>query len=143
MRYTYSVSNPADDYLITPGIKLASGKSYKLSFTLWKEIESYNETIEILYGNSTEISTLNKVKDISEISINQETFQVIVPAIKNGAHYFAIKATSPRNQFMIYVDNIAVEEYGTASVPATIRSEERREGKECRLWCSSWLSMWH
>lgn len=120
MRYTYGVKSAGDDWLITPGIRLEKGKSYAFAFKVSKEMNSYTETMEVYYGTSSDIASMTKIADITDLTAEQQHLSYLVPALADGAHYFAFKATSPANQYRIYVDDINVVEEGYANVPATI-----------------------
>lgn len=122
MKYTYGVANAADDYLITPGIKLESGKSYTISFKLNKEMENYTETMDILYGTTADIASFKKLVTIDDMAVEPETRSLLVAALADGAHYFAFKATSPKNQYRFYLDDLSIVESGSAGVPAVVTS---------------------
>ena len=76
--------------------------------------------MEVYYGTSSDIASMTKIADITDLTAEQQHLSYLVPALADGAHYFAFKATSPANQYRIYVDDINVVEEGYANVPATI-----------------------
>ena len=121
MRYTYGVKSAGDDWLISPGIRLEKGKSYAFAFNVSKEMNSYTETMEVYYGASSDVKSMIKIATITDITEAQQHMSYLVPALADGAHYFAFKATSPANQFRLYVDDVNVVEEGFASVPAIVK----------------------
>lgn len=121
LRYAYSVSNPAEDMVVTPAISMSSAKGYELSFTLAKYLAKYDERVEVWFGNSSDPANMTKVGTVSgEIETDPKTFSFTVAPTADGAHYFGFKAVSPANQMFIYLDNISVKESGSADVPASV-----------------------
>lgn len=120
MRYSYSILNDADDWLVSPALTLDGSKSYSLSFDSYKYLAGYNENIEVWYGTSADPAAMTMVGTVSVPSVDATSSRFVVPAKASGAHYFAIHAVSPKNQMFIYIDNFAVVEEGKADVPAAV-----------------------
>ena len=59
-QYQYSMKNSADDWLLTPPIKLTKGSKYVFSYKAMSKDSKYPEKMEVLYGEGT---TLENLKD--------------------------------------------------------------------------------
>lgn len=118
-KYTYHGSNEGDDYLISPQINLSQQAA--LSFKI--KTGNYPEKYSVL------LSTTGKsVGDFSivlqaEQEIKQTTFQTISIDLSDYVGqqvYIAIKASSAKNQYYLYVDDFMVVSCGA---PAGITAE--------------------
>lgn len=120
MRYSYSVLNAADDWLVSPPVSLDGAHSYRLSFDAFKYLAGYNEVVEVWYGTSSDPSSMSRIGVATVPSVDPSTLSFVVPALNTGSHYFALHAVSPANQMFIYIDNFSVVEEGQADVPASV-----------------------
>ncbi len=53
--YSYNSAAAADDWLISPGIKLEAGKNYNLSFNAYAGIVSYPEKLEVKIASANDM----------------------------------------------------------------------------------------
>ena len=111
MGYYYSFTESADDYLLTPAIRLEAGKSYAFSFDAYRWEGNYPaETVGAYVG------TLPSPDMLTECIIPPTSIDNTIPEAltgnftpeEDGLYYFAIKAMSPANTFALYVDNVSV-----------------------------------
>ncbi len=116
MRYYYSTSNNADDWLITPRIYLENGKSYTLKFKARKSSDSYTEKFKVFLGTGLNIEDFTtQLFDVEtsdqEITTEYQDFVINTNTIENsGGYHFAVQATSDINQFFLFVDDFEIFE---------------------------------
>ncbi len=109
-RYMYSPDNDADDWLMSPAIKLEAGKAYRMSFDTRNRGE--DERIEVKMGTdktpeamTTEVIAPTDVQWYENQKLKSEVFQVEA----TGYYHFGIHAISDVNHYFVYADNIRVE----------------------------------
>ncbi|MCM1042396.1 MAG: choice-of-anchor J domain-containing protein [Bacteroides sp.] len=110
-KYTYNTSSEADDYLVSPRIEL--NKQATLSFRI--KTGSGTEKYSVLLS-----TTGNNVEDFnvvlqSEQEIKQMDFQTVsidLSSYLGETVYIAIKASSAKNQYWLYVDDFMVVSCG-------------------------------
>ena len=62
MRYTYSTTTVADDWLFTPGLDLTGGVSYQLNYLLGHNAgTSYTEKVRVMYGTSPMVAAMTEL----------------------------------------------------------------------------------
>lgn len=108
--YFYSWTNAADDWLLTPPIKLNAGKEYKLSFNIRNAYSGDTEKYAVAYGEGTEPTAYNTLIDTQELkSSSYATVEQSFTPSKNGDFHFAFHAMSDKYKSGIYITNIKVE----------------------------------
>ncbi len=115
----------ADDYLITPPLKLSKGRKYKITASIG--VAMYPERFEILYGKGAQ------VKDLTETAVGPteiDDFDAyyrdvwdepgnIVAEIspkEDGEYHFAVHSISDPDALFLYCCDFAVEDNGDGSV---------------------------
>ncbi len=118
-RYTYSPDNNADDWLMSPAIRLEAGKAYRMSFDTRNRGD--DERIEVLTGmeKTPEAMTQQVIAPTDVLwqdnkTLKSDLFQVET----SGYYYFGIHAISDANHYFAYADNIRVEELDTRAPQA-------------------------
>ena len=110
-KYTYSGSNPGDDYLISPQIDLS--KSAALSFKI--KTGSGKEKYSVLLSKSgTLVTDFTEVLQ-AETEISSSAYQTVdidLSAYTGEKVYIAIKASSAANQYWLFVDDFMVVSCG-------------------------------
>ena len=111
-QYQYSMKNSADDWLLTPPIKLTKGSKYVFSYKAMSKDSKYPEKMEVLYGEGT---TLENLKD----TLLKETIlpsawtkyknEIIIE--KDGIYTFAFHAVSDAYMDCLYLTDINVDVY--------------------------------
>ncbi len=106
MRYTYSSTNDADDWLVTPNISLNAGKLYNLYFTVRGMLSTYPETIEVLFGKGDDPTAFEKVI-LDPTVLTDEPLKVEVPLIveEDGNYKVAFHAISDADMYYLVLDN--------------------------------------
>ena len=121
-RYKYHKSNDADDWLITPGLKLESGKAYKVTFRAYSSGTEYTESLEVKYGNAPTVEGQSETL-MPKTNVTPDEAKVYESEIVSKADqtvYIGFHAVSPSGQFFLYLDDIKVEEGVSAAKPDSV-----------------------
>lgn len=120
-KYTYNFYNKADDWLLTPPVKLSAGHEYTFSIKAKKGLAKYREKIIMGYGEGKDVSTYRNLSDsIIVTSLNDSLISRSVTVSKDGVYRFSIHAVSDANMFSIYVSDIAVDQVADDSAPKAV-----------------------
>jgi hypothetical protein len=111
MRYTYSTTSVANDWLITPGLNLTAGVSYDLSYLLGHNAgTSYMEKVDVWLGTSPTIGAMTTLihdhDSLTGTTSNNYLWSFTPPS--TGVYYIGFHAYSAINQYYIYLDNLSV-----------------------------------
>ncbi|MBO7591018.1 MAG: choice-of-anchor J domain-containing protein [Prevotella sp.] len=121
--YKWNSSNAANDWLISPAIKLEAGKKYHFAIDAKAAGASFPEKFEVKLGTEAKASALtqsvlDEVTVTSTTFVTYENFNVSVAA--TGYYHFGIHATSDADQFRLAVANFLVEAGVEAAAPAAV-----------------------
>lgn len=127
----YGSDIDADDYLVSPGLQLRGGRSYKLTFEA--AIGSYDDkgTLEVRWGQAATVEGLNKTlfapTDIltrENQTPNCEEHTVEFRVEEDGIYYLGFHVMTKYEQGVgankMYVNNIAVEALPDAKTPGAV-----------------------
>lgn len=120
LRHPWSIDNPIDDYIVSPGLKLDGSKTYSVSFDAYQMVANYDEHVMLYFGPSQDVSKMTLVLDTKKLSDTPVNFEGTVAPSESGVWYIAFRSTSPKNGFMSYVDNVKVMEKGSSAVAAGV-----------------------
>ncbi len=110
-RYTYSDVNDADDWLVSPAIRLEAGKTYLMAFDT--RIADSDESIEVKMGKeATAEAMTTQVINPTEVTwdANRTLSNDNVTVEETGYYYFGIHAISEKDKYRLYADNFLVDE---------------------------------
>ena len=116
--YYYNSTNAADDYLVSMPIKLEAGKNYNVAVTA--KSAGYTEAFEVVLGTKATVAGLSTAI-LDEVIVENEdfeTFENVFTVSESGNYYVAIHATSPADQFILNVSQLAIEEGPADTAPA-------------------------
>lgn len=120
-KYTYNFYNRADDWLLTPPIKLSAGHEYTFSVKAKKGLAKYREKIILGYGEGKDVTKYTEISDSIVItSISDSLISRSVKVNKDGVYRFGIHAVSDANMFSIYVSNIAIDQIMGNTAPKAV-----------------------
>ena len=127
MRYTYSGSSVANDWLITPGLELTGGVSYDLSYLLGQNAgTSYMEKLDIWYGTSPTIAAMSTLihdhDSLTTTTSNSYLWSFTPPA--TGVYYIGFHAYSGINQYYIYLDDVSVAPSPVCATTTVTKQED-------------------
>lgn len=110
-QYNYSSSNAANDWLITPGITLEAGKTYKFDIDARARSTYYTEKLEVKMGTAPTAAGM-ATDVIASTDITWTSAQTLsnnsVTVTTTGVYYFGIHAISAANMWTLYVDNLVI-----------------------------------
>lgn len=113
----------ADDWLISPAIKLEAGKNYYVAFDTWRGADYADKTIELKMGMSPSPEALTQdaiaaveVESLGAVTLENDRLTVD----ETGYYYFGIHDISVAGGYSLYVDNFVIEEGAADNAPAAI-----------------------
>ena len=121
--YIYSSANEANDWLISPAIKLETGKKYSFSIDAACALASYPEKFEVLIGKEAKASALTQtvLEEVTVASVDYVTYENgNISVNETGYYHFGIHATSEANQFRLMVKNFLVQAGADAGSPDAV-----------------------
>lgn len=124
-RYLYSSTNNADDWLVSPPIKLLAGQKYHFAIDTWAQSATYAERVEVLMGTEAKASAFTtqviEPTDVNYASTAPKTLEnANVEVEEDGYYYFAVHAISDADKWALFVDNFVVEAGAGANAPAAV-----------------------
>ena len=121
--YGYSSANAADDWLISPAIKLEAGKKYHFAIDAASASTSYPEVFEVLIGTEPKASAL-KQSVLAATQVASKEFATYenetVEVAEAGYYHFGIHAISDANMWNLFVANFLVEAGAEPTAPAAV-----------------------
>ena len=138
--YVYYTANnqtylPANDWLITPPIRLEQGKVYELSFDSWVYDRSYPESLRVTMGTTNNPATqTNILLDLPSLT-NSESMKryTTVTVEQTGDYYFGFQVYSAEDMWDLYLDNISIEELGDLNAPQVVNNLKVTPGEKAAL----------
>ena len=124
-RYLWSETDDADDWLLTPAVKLEAGKKYNFSADFWAESADYPERAEVvMVSEATTAALARGITVIEPFVVDNEDAETKTSADivveETGYYHFAIHAISDANQYVLNVDNIVIEAAADPNAPAAV-----------------------
>ncbi len=117
--YKYSRTNDGDDWLITPAIQLKGGKLYSVSFEPCSYGYSYNERIEVKWGDAPTAeamtNTLLEPTDILSPTFTKYTRELAADTDRKV--FIGFHAVSDADEFRLYLRNVSIYEGMSLSLP--------------------------
>ena len=121
--YIYSSTNAANDWLISPAIKLEAGKKYHFAIDAKVAGANFPERFEVLLGTEAKASALTQsVIAATEVTaIEYVTYEnAAVEVAETGYYHFGIHAISDADMFRLMVANFLVEAAPEPTAPAAV-----------------------
>lgn len=122
--YTYSSVNDADDWFISAPVRMAAGKSYKLSFSVRAGMSKYPEKMNVYIGKGSNIASQNKLLaeyDITSESRTKKT--IIIDGLESGDYNIGFYACSKAKMFQFHLTNIALKENNEGTISGKITTD--------------------
>ena len=121
--YRWNSSNNANDWLISPAIKLEAGKKYHFAIDAACALASYPEKFEVKIGAEPKASALTQtvLEEVTVTSTTHVTYEnEQVSVTETGYYHFGIHATSDADEYRLMVKNFLVEAGAEAGAPAAV-----------------------
>ena len=127
--YRYSVIDDADDWLLTPQLKLEKDKSYVVRFTARCAASYAPEVVEIAAGEGDIPTTYINI--LPATTIEHDAYgehKTTFTPVKDGNYRIGFHAVSPANRFKLFIKGIHVAEDTQTGINA-LNSEGLANGK--------------
>lgn len=126
--YTYSSSNAADDWLITPAIRMEAGKVYPFSCIAYCESASDAERIEVKAGRAAtaEAMTIEVVPatEITSTKANAVTLYGLIKPDADGDCFVGLHAISDKFKYWLTIPSLTIGAGMAYATPAGVTSLE-------------------
>lgn len=101
----------ADDWLISPPIRLKAGRIYTMSFKTRASYDQWPERIEVKYGKEGTVAAMTETILEPTVLSNEEyiTYKKEISVDEDCKVWFGFHALSDAYQFNLYVDDICVD----------------------------------
>lgn len=107
VRYPYSSTNQADDWLISPALTAAKTGNLMISSTVYGT--SYGESMEVYVGTSNEVSSMTKYAEYPNIIGEYTTNYFFVPVTEGQVLYVGFRCTSKADTWRFYMCNFTAK----------------------------------
>lgn len=124
-QYTFNNELDADDWLITPPLKLKAGCRYKLTSTLSNAMAPYYERFEIKYGTAATAEAMTNTAVAATDLIDNDTYDPatfegwIVPET-DGDYYVGIHAISDKANLYLFCYDLEIGKAINGDAPAEV-----------------------
>ena len=114
----------ADDWLITPAIRLQKNKTYTVRFFAVSGFQSYPEKMEVKYGNGTTVADMTRTLMPAEVLPYQPygeeriMHEYLLSTDKDEDIHIGFHAVSDADMYRIQLDDISVSAGVSTEVPA-------------------------
>ncbi len=106
--YSYSSSNAADDWMISPAITSAQQGIVAVSFTV--KGSSYVEKLQLFKGSSSSVDAMTQqVSEVLELRDNVTTHLYLIEVEADETFYLGFKACSDADKFRLYLCNVKAQ----------------------------------
>lgn len=118
--YSYSSTDPGDDYLVSPAFNLEAGKSYKVTVNAKSYNANYTERFEVKVGKVATAEGLNitAIGPTEVSSTDAEDFEGEFTADEAGQYFIAIHAISDPDNWRLVVNTLSIEKGLEPTAPA-------------------------
>lgn len=119
--YSYSSSNDADDWLLTPEIYIDGLHAVKFSVKAGTTLESYPERIAIYYGTGEDPTKYTELIAPTELTSMETLTAEFLPKAA-GNYRIAFHAISEKNHYNLNVTDISLSEGTLLAAPAAVEN---------------------
>ncbi|MGI6222430.1 MAG: choice-of-anchor J domain-containing protein [Prevotella sp.] len=122
----FTIVDSCDDWLITPGIQLETGKAYALNYNMRNTFRGYWERAKVYIGtNPQDLNTFKLYASYDSIEVDGTLtdFETDFSVEESGTYYMALRCTTPKGKgSSLFLNKIRVEELGALGAPAAAES---------------------
>lgn len=120
-----SEDSHADEWLITPAIRLEGGKFYKFGISAASMGSTWTETFEVAVGNAPDVEAMTDTF-LTGAEVSTASFMMTVPfeeyfsVAEDGVYYIGIHYNTPENAYFLLLDNLTISEPIDAMSPDAV-----------------------
>lgn len=121
---TENATNPKDDWLITPPVKVKASNSVRMQFVARVAALNFPEDMEIKAGkgNTVEAMTVEVQKSTVYKNTSYAVYDVSFTVPEDGNYCIGFHAVSPADQYELYIDDIVLEEGAALDGPKKVEN---------------------
>ena len=122
--YRYSSDNAADDWLITPPLKLEAGQPYKVKFAYGVQSHDYPERLKVTIGKDKTVAAQTIVLgtlDTKTYGLNPAVLY-LPDNLEAGNWYVGFQACSDKDRSKLYLSNVEVMKNEASELEGTVSS---------------------
>ncbi|MBQ9645076.1 MAG: choice-of-anchor J domain-containing protein [Prevotella sp.] len=121
--YKYNWRNDADDWLLTPPIRLSADRRYTFSLKA-KSSARYTESFEVKIGQGDDPATFDELMPKQDVlTADFITLEQPVQVDANGAYRLAIHCVSSKTDtYQLFIDDLAIDEGMLLTAPDSVTS---------------------
>ena len=119
--YSYSNSNQADDWLISPAVYLEAGKAYDFAAVARAYGDKYPEKIEIKAGTApTAEAMTDLLVETTTLGGSEQTLTAAIAPATSGEYYIGFHAVSDPGQWDLYLNGYSISAPYGATAPDAV-----------------------
>ena len=118
-QYSASYNNDADDWFITPPVKVLDGKTYNVKFSVKESNTKYTNKFAVAYGEGTTVEAMTTPAFADEITVTskeEEEHTFSVKAEKDMLLGIGFHVTSEKSNGSLYITKFSIEEDTTLGI---------------------------
>ncbi len=120
--YEYNSNKNADDWFITPPLRLDEEKVYRLTFKTWSGLSSYTERLEVAMGTEPTVAGMT-VGLLPRFDVTWERAKameaIVVPQSSDYA-YIGFHGCSEADNYFLYLDDVKIDELTSVHAPDVV-----------------------
>lgn len=120
-----SENSTADDWLLTPAVKLEGGKFYKFGISAATMGTTWTESFEVAIGNNPEVDSMTQIvlptqQVCTSGFMSTQPFEEYFSVAEDGVYYIGLHYNTPSDTYMILLDNLYISEPIDAMSPDAV-----------------------
>lgn len=131
--YVYSWENSANDWLITPAIKMEAGKEYTVTFTTSAMEDFAPEKLEVKYGTGDDPTTFEGTLLAPTVVIEKKEFTASITPTEAKDMRIAFHAISEANAFNLLLYGVHVSAGASTEAPDSVKNFIVKPAEEGKL----------
>lgn len=106
--YSYSGSNAADDWMISPAVSVTQDGTLAVMYTV--KGSSYTEKMEVMYGNAPTVEAMtNRGMDVTEYLENMYSGYFLMTVKAGETYHLGFHAVSDADKWRLYLNDVTVK----------------------------------
>lgn len=122
--YQCNYTHNADDWLISPPIKLKASRTYKVAVSTKSAGTYFPEKLEVKWGNANTVDgmTGEVLPETTIASSSYQTYEKVISPTTDGTYYIGLHALSGTDAFFLFVSSLSVTPEALATAPDSVTS---------------------